>query len=291
MRTELSRGFAAWRAGDYAVAQEIFAQALAVDPAHGEAWSGVGHVAWSERRFEHALEAFRQAARHEPFSASHWSNVGLALRDLGRHTHALHALEVATRVEPSYAPAYNEWANVLCDLGRHAEAVPLYHRALALDARRAVVHHNLGVCMKALGQPFVADSCFREALKLDPYYHHALEELGILMLERERLDQAYHFLRAARSPRAEQLIAAAGLQGRQAPPFDPGDPVRAMATQEKLGGDAVCGRIDIRGLAATRVSTRGGLRVYGPQIAADHADFVTGHAPVQGPRGDEGTQP
>lgn len=204
---DLSEGFAKWEAGDWAGARQIFERALEDGEQSARVHSGLGHVCWSEGRFTEALGAFQTAARLEPYNASHWSNIGLSLRDLKQPRQAIHAFQVAVMLAPDYAAAYNEWGNVLQDAQLYEEALALYERSLSLDDSRPVVHHNKGVCHNRLGAPFLAETSFRAALRINPDYHHSLEEVGLLMIERNRPQEAIRFLTQAGTQRAQQALA------------------------------------------------------------------------------------
>lgn len=206
-------GFTRWQAGDFARAHALFARAVALAPEDPAAWSGLGHALWSLRRFDEARRCFLAACERDPGCAAHWSNLGLALRDLGERASAVESFAAAISCDAGYAPAYNEWANVLLDDGRPWEALPLYQRALELDGSRAVVHHNLGVCYLALGAREEALACFLAALRRDPAYHHALEEVGILVAEAGDAAAAAGWLRRAGTERARQILASLGQPG------------------------------------------------------------------------------
>jgi Tfp pilus assembly protein PilF len=120
--------------GQLSDAEQIYQQALAIDPRHPDALHLLGMIAYQTGRDEAAVELIRKAIAIKGDAASYHSNLG----------------------------------NVLQAQGKLAEAGACYERALMLKPDLAEVHLNLGNIFKALGDVDSSLACYRRALTLNP---------------------------------------------------------------------------------------------------------------------------
>jgi tetratricopeptide (TPR) repeat protein len=115
-------------------AEQIYLQALAIDPQHPDALHLLGMIAFQTGRDKDAVELIRKAIAIKSDAASYHSNLG----------------------------------NVLQSQGKLAEAGACYQRALVLKPDLAEVHLNLGNIFKAQGDVDSSLACYRRALALNP---------------------------------------------------------------------------------------------------------------------------
>jgi len=122
------------QAGQFGDAEQLYQQALAIDPRHPDALHLLGMIAYQTGRDDAAVELIRKAIAIKGDAASYHSNLG----------------------------------NVLQSQGELAEAGASYQRALMLKPDLAEVHLNLGNIFKSLGDVDSSLSCYRRALALNP---------------------------------------------------------------------------------------------------------------------------
>lgn len=152
---------------------------------------------------------------------------GKRLLDEGKTSEAIEELKVATSVLATNAQAWNYLGLAYHHAGKAAEAADAYQRALALNHDLLAVHYNygcllleqdrpdtleaakneltaftvregnvlngwlkLGTAQLRLGEATAADASFREALRLSPGNAEALNDLGMVQLQRRRLRDA-----------------------------------------------------------------------------------------------------
>ena len=122
------------QAGELSEAEQIYLQALAIDPQHPDALHLLGMVAYQTGRDEAALDLIRKAIAIKGDAASYHSNLG----------------------------------NVLQSQGKLADAGVCYQRALVLKPDLAEAHLNLGNIFKSQGDVDSSLACYRRALALNP---------------------------------------------------------------------------------------------------------------------------
>lgn len=200
-------------AGDFAMAESLYRQILAVAPQHADALHFLGVLLSQSGRAAEGLELLQRSLALNPWSAVYLDNLGTVLRELGRHEEAADCAYRALQIAPLVPETHNNLANALRELGRVPEALAHYERALqlapgygvaarnyalalreaerlgeALDAARraaaldpslAASHTGLGVILADLGFVEEADASFRTALQLDP---HDLETRSAFLL-------------------------------------------------------------------------------------------------------------
>lgn len=95
--------------GHLAAAEAAYAELLAAEPRHADAWNALGRIHAQRGRLDEAIAAFRRAVALVPERASFHNNLGHALQLAGRLQEAVTALRQAVMLDPTYTLA---WANL-----------------------------------------------------------------------------------------------------------------------------------------------------------------------------------
>src|SRR5437879_1686026 len=122
-------------AAHYSAAQLDYERALRVDPAHGEALTGLGVLLSRRGLWTEALPPLRRATEVEPGRAAAWYYLGEALNHVDDLTAAQAAYERAVELEPRNARALHRLGIVLDRLNRPVEATRMYRRSREAAAR------------------------------------------------------------------------------------------------------------------------------------------------------------
>jgi len=122
------------QAGRLAQAEQLYRQALVLDPRNADCLHLLGMVAFQSGQLPQASALIRQAIALHPAASSYHSNLG----------------------------------NVLQAEGHLDQAEASYRRALQIKPAQPEVHLNLGHILKALGQVDQALASYRHALALNP---------------------------------------------------------------------------------------------------------------------------
>jgi tetratricopeptide (TPR) repeat protein len=82
-------------------------------------------------------------------------------------------------------------------LGQHDAALDVFHRAAERFPQMAEAHYFVGITARARADYDLADSELRKSLALGPDNVNALAQLGFVLLERDRMNEAERMLRRA----------------------------------------------------------------------------------------------
>ena len=166
------------RGGNLDHARSMYEKALAIDPKHRDSLLGLARLEDREGRMQQALQVYQQAATAHPRDAKVLNDLALCYARTGQMTASADLLNQATILDPGKGLYRNNFAKVLIELNEIDAAIS----QLSVVHPPAVVQYNMGV----------------------------------LLNERERKDEALHFLTAAThiDPQLQQASALlAELQG------------------------------------------------------------------------------
>ena len=191
--------------GERELAQQLFREALAVDPELVEAINGLGVAAAREGDYAGAVEIWSRALKVPGGYSAVGLNLATALRRMGRAAEAANVLlglqsegrlvdasllsmsalllrehggegptiiaercyRAARRLEPQDALHAYRLANVLLDGGAVRQSISLYRRALIITPTLAAAENNMGNALRTLGRSD-ALAAFSRAVALEP---------------------------------------------------------------------------------------------------------------------------
>ena len=122
-------------AAHYSAAQLDYERALRIEPAHGEALTGLGVLLSRRGLWTDALPPLRRATEIDPGRTSAWYYLGEALNHVDDLAGAQAAYERAVELEPRNARALHRLGIVLDRLNRPDEATRMYRRSREAAAR------------------------------------------------------------------------------------------------------------------------------------------------------------
>src|SRR2546421_321904 len=122
-------------AAHYSAAQLDYERALRIEPAHGEALTGLGVLLSRRGLWTDALPPLRRATELDPGRTSAWYYLGEALNHVDDLAGAQAAYERAVELEPRNARALHRLGIVLDRLNRPDEATRMYRRSREAAAR------------------------------------------------------------------------------------------------------------------------------------------------------------
>ena len=144
---KFNQGLALHQKGNLSRAEQLYKEALSVQPDHFRALDLLGEIAWQLKRPECAIELIQKALRIDPNHPTSYNNLGNALKDLGRFEEAIASYNRAISLKPGFAEAYNNRGVALYELKRHDEALASYDRAILLNPNYAEAHNNRGTAL------------------------------------------------------------------------------------------------------------------------------------------------
>ena len=188
------------------------ASVLALEPRHAELLFVLGNALGELREPVAAIAVFERALTLAPGNASLLVNLGLQLYAAGEPGRAERCYREVLAQRPAELAALANLAYLLFAQKRFGEALEMYDRLIAVAPGAPVeVWNNRGVCQKATLQSAAAEESFRRAVALDPQSPQVLANLGFLLYERMRYEEARPLLRRAHELDPDRLQLAAQL--------------------------------------------------------------------------------
>jgi predicted O-linked N-acetylglucosamine transferase (SPINDLY family) len=165
------KAFAAFSAGEYGRALELFRRCVESDPHDHAALHALGVIADLQGRAEQALgfieRALAYAERPDPQYLYNYGTLALRLK---RYDAAERALRKALDLKPAHVGALNNLGALLSMLGRLGEAETFLRDTVALDQGHFEAHNNLGNVLKDQGRITEALESYENAIRVNPDY-------------------------------------------------------------------------------------------------------------------------
>jgi serine/threonine-protein kinase len=157
--------------------------AVALRPGASTAHSNLGTSLWHVKRdYYGAIACFERALALDPRHAPAHTGMGVALQGKGKLDEAIKWHRKALALDPRLALAHLNLGAAWRDKGRPDEAIGHLRKALALDARLASGHYNLGLALSDQERLDEAIDCYEKAIRLEPDLAEAHCNLGRMLL-------------------------------------------------------------------------------------------------------------
>ncbi len=180
----LEQGDAAWSAGDYQEADNLYARALEQDPSSRAAWLGRARAAVALRDPERALgfhgtlagidRTYWRAEARDEYSLALMEAARKRL-EAGRPDAAVAALRALRRLDPDragstelFAQALTDWASERAMRGDREAALELYREAISIDARGVAAYVGAAEILIGSGRKQEAMTLLEVARQTDP---------------------------------------------------------------------------------------------------------------------------
>ncbi len=161
----VSGGYAAYGAGNLAVAREEYQQALREEPANRDALLGLAAVELRSGHPEAAEAAYLRVLQIDPRDP-HAAAALISLRGRADPVAAETRIKGLLASEPGAHELYFALGNQLAQQGRWGEAQQQYFKAFSAEPENADFAYNLAVSLDHIGQPKPALEYYRRALAL-----------------------------------------------------------------------------------------------------------------------------
>jgi tetratricopeptide (TPR) repeat protein len=202
-------GLALQGQGNFDDAIKQFQRVLAIDPKSAEAYNDIGaaearKAALTKAAPYKAIVAYRHAIEVDPSYALSYNNLGLVLYSQGDTPNAIAQYYKAIQANPKYLYAHWNLAYALQREAKFDDAVAHYRAAIDCTnnpRQRAILHTYIGDVLKqkagAGGNMDGAIAEYRQAIGIDQEYYWAHNNLGLILLDQGRIDDAIVEFRSA----------------------------------------------------------------------------------------------
>ncbi len=212
-----------YRAGDYAAARRFFQSYVEARPENPWGHYMLGLSAWKSGDLPQAEAAFERAITLDSTQIKSYLNGARVLLDLGRNHEALERAEQARRLDAGNAETLRLIARARHAMGQADAAIEAYRGAILLDDRDVWAMNNLGVLYLDRGEPDLALAPLARAVQLRNTAPVFQNNLGIA-LERSghvaAARSAYEAAIRADSSYAKAITSLARVNGLVADPAD-----------------------------------------------------------------------
>ena len=171
-------GLSAWKAGDLAMAEGAFEEALRIDPNHVKSLVNLSRVLIDQRRYDEAVVHLTHASEVDPSSVDVQRLLGRVYAAEHKTDEAVNAYRRAIELDARDAWSMNNLGLLFLEQDRAEEALPLLCRAVQLRNDVAAFHNNLGMALEHTGRFLAAAEEYRGALTADPGYGKAKQNLA-----------------------------------------------------------------------------------------------------------------
>lgn len=137
-----------------------------------------------------ARALFERILETQPAHFNAWKGLGIAFAGLGLTEEAVRAQENALRLKPNDSAAIYSYATALSEAGRYEEARAMFQRAIEVDPRDYKALTNLGMTLARLNQLSEAVDRLKAAVAINPRHARAWFQLGNVHVRANALDDA-----------------------------------------------------------------------------------------------------
>ena len=142
-------------------------------------------------RLGEAERKYREAIALDPGYVEAHNNLGSLLQATGRVAEATAHFVQAFHINPKHATVVFNLGVALAAQHLFKEAVVLYREAIALNPSLADAHAGLAYNLTQLAQYDEAEHHYLEALKINPLHWQARVDLGLALLDRGKVVEAF----------------------------------------------------------------------------------------------------
>jgi Flp pilus assembly protein TadD len=153
-----------------------------------------GEAAYRARKYSDAAAIFERHVTGRPDSALGQFMLGMSAWKGNDPARAEKAFNAALAVDPGHLKSLVNLGRVLIEQKRCDEAIALLTRANEIEPTSGEVHRLLGRAYHVQGKTEAAETAYRDAIAGDERDAWAMNNLGLLLLEQQRSEEALPLL-------------------------------------------------------------------------------------------------
>lgn len=183
--------------GEVAAAREQYDAALERNPKSIPAQQGIAVILEKQQKLPEAIEVLEKAGQIDPTNVVTFFNLGVLAEKLNRLEAALAAYKRAADNDPKHPQALFALGSMQARLGYLHDARRSFQRAAEINPDDARIQVGLAEVYEKLGDHALAESALRRVVALAPQNVLAQANLGILLNESRKFQEASVILRKA----------------------------------------------------------------------------------------------
>ena len=220
---------ALYRLRRYEAAEAYYQRAVALDPSHAQAYTGLGKLYGDQGDRTKALAALQRALALGDEAIAHYY-LGNLYASQGSYQQAISHYQQAIESRSDYEQAYINLAGVYARQTEYSTAIQVLTQGVAALPGSAELKFRLGWNYSVQGRHAAAVEQFQQVLRLDPQRHQAYDFIARMYMAEEKREEAQQLLQQALAahPDASALLARLGVLL-----LDAGSPVQACEYLER----------------------------------------------------------
>jgi Flp pilus assembly protein TadD len=200
------------QANRMAEAEKNFREALRVNEANAEAWSGLGDICDSRKDLKGARESYDKALGLKPDLIYTLLNAGQLADRLDEQKRAEDFYRRALELNPQHAEAANGLGLALAKQRQAIDARKYFEQAIALKRDYAGAINNLGVLYIQQGNTNDAIAAFQYGIGVAPQDEMLYLNLGRIYAQQGQLDRARQLMQQLLDHKPDSATAKKALQ-------------------------------------------------------------------------------
>ncbi len=177
-----------------------------------------------KREFQTAISELEANETRFRDTMPYWQLLAHAQSGLGNLDGSAAALEHALRLQPTNGDLLFNLAVTYSKGSRPEKSIPIFQNLLRVRPDMAELHYNLAISQKACGNLAESERAYRETIRLNPSLTAAYRNLGNLLIDLDRAEEAFD-------------VYHRDFLNRRRRAIDPNDPDTRSTTPDKLRRD------------------------------------------------------
>ena len=137
--------------GDTGSAEQLFRQALTINPSHQPSYHGLAELLVQQNRGQEAQRLLGTWAATQPYIPESHVELAWLQREMGQPDAAAQSLQKALQVNPNHATALAHLGQYYQDRGQAGQAVAMFQQSLRADWNQPEVHSRMASAADAAG--------------------------------------------------------------------------------------------------------------------------------------------
>ncbi|MBK8700189.1 MAG: tetratricopeptide repeat protein [Saprospiraceae bacterium] len=140
-------------------------------------------------QYDASILTLNEIVRIDAQNAEAYFMLGTTLNAMGEKKRAINAFQTATELDSKLTDAWISLGNLYAEL-KDKQAINFYQNAVNIDPMNANALHAMAYYLQNQGKENEAISLYRKIINANPGYTAAYLNSGILLMEKDSLDQA-----------------------------------------------------------------------------------------------------
>ncbi|MCK5200617.1 MAG: tetratricopeptide repeat protein, partial [Spirochaetales bacterium] len=185
-----------WKAlGRVDDAEDIFIQAIKIDPVYYSAHYNLGLLYLEDEDYYNAEKSFNTVLNIDSEFQEAWHNLAFVFSQKGLYRASIDAYEEALRIEPSNIKARLNLAVQYRKLDKLDMALEQYQLVLTLNPSYSSAWYNQALLYKAMGDFIESENSYRKAIELNPEDVKYWQNLSVLLISLNRNEDSFDVLK------------------------------------------------------------------------------------------------